>query len=171
MLGQSFVAVLRVQSHVDRRLGPLKIAVAPESPSSATSSPSRPSHSRRTGSSGAEAAASASRESSLHAATAVGGALPRSASTASAAGGAAAGPPPLPGSPLAVLPPLVGVCLDGAQAGLVDELGPKAAVEVRLQLRALSAGQLSLPALALSNERDGRLYATLPPAELFVDSC
>ncbi|PRW59506.1 trafficking particle complex subunit 13-like [Chlorella sorokiniana] len=57
------------------------------------------------------------------------------------------------------------------RAALVDELAPRAAVEVRLQLRALSAGQLALPALALSNERDGRLYATLPPAELFVDSC
>ncbi|KAI7836638.1 hypothetical protein COHA_009523 [Chlorella ohadii] len=173
VLGEPFSAVLRVQSHVDRRLGPLKIAAAHEGqgPGSTSSSPSRPSHSRRSGSSGAEAAASASRESSLHA----GGALPRSASSAStpgaAAGGAAAGPPPLPGSPPAVLPPLVGVCLDGAQAAIVDELGPRAAVEVRLQLRALSAGQLALPALALSNERDGRLYATLPPAELFVYSC
>ena len=148
---------------MDRRIGPLKIAAAPEAqqaPGSAGGSPQRPSHSRRSGSTGAEVAG-CSRDSSL----------PRSASAASAAGAAAGPPPPLPGSPPAVLPPLVGVCLDGAQAAVVDELGPRAAVEVRLQLRALSAGQLSLPALALSNERDGRLYATLAPAELFVDSC
>ena len=178
VVGAAFAATLRVQSHVDRTIGPLKIAAAPEAqgPASAGSSPSRPAQQRRSASASSEAGG-ASRESSLHAAQAAGGGgasgsstpLPRSTSSASAAAaavGAAAGP----GSPPALLPPLEGVCLDGAQAVLVDELPSRAAVEVRLQLRALSAGQLALPALALTNERDGRLYATLPPVELFVDS-
>ena len=62
------------------------------------------------------------------------------------------------------------VLLDGAQEVEVAGLAPHATVEVPLRLLALEAGQQALPGLVLSSCRDGRLYATLPPAELFVES-
>lgn len=176
--GAPFTATVKIQSHVDRRLGPLRITLANEAaaagPGSAASSPARSASGvRRTGGSGSGEAAS--RESSLHAAAAVAGIrtpLARSASAASdvsAAGAGAAGAAAAAVLPL--LPSLAGVCLHGLQVVEVEEVGPRQAVEVQLQLLALAAGQQALPALALVGERDGKRFATLPPQELFVDSC
>lgn len=174
VVGAPFTATLRVQSHVDRRMGPLKIALAfePQAPGSASSSPSKPASFGRRGPGGSSAgeAGSSSRESSVHAAGAAARGLPRSSSSASAsaAGGAPTRPPAA--AALGPPPPLAAVCLDGAQSVVVDELAPRQALAVRLQLLALGAGQQALPPLVLASERDGRVYATLPPLELFVDA-
>ena len=144
VVGTPFTATFKVQSHVDRRMGPLQLAAAPAAEqASPGGSPARtPSGRQRSGDGAAGSGFALARASSSTAGGAAG-----SMGTAAAA-----------------------VCLDGAESVVLAELAPRQAAEVQLHLLALAVGQQALPALALSNERDGRLYALLPPVELFVDS-
>ena len=152
-VGAPFQATLRLQSLVDRRVGPLKVAPAAGPCSPAAGSPSRPGRHN----------VSEQAEAPLHASIVAGGspAVQRTASATSGGGAwhvaaaVAAGP----------------VRLDGPQEVVVPELAPRQSVEVTLQLLALAAGQQALPALSLTGERDGRQYAVLAAVELFVDSC
>lgn len=58
--------------------------------------------------------------------------------------------------------------MDGSQSVIVEEVPPRQTVQVAVQLVVLAPGQHALTGLALSGERDGRLYDTLPRQELFV---
>jgi hypothetical protein len=146
VVGTPFTATFKVQSHVDRCMGPLQLAAAAAEQASPGGSPARTPSGRQRSGDGAAGSAPAL--------------VGASSSSSSTAGGAA-------GSMGAAA---AAVCLDGAESVIMAELAPRQAAEVQLRLLALAVGQQALPALALSNERDGRLYALLPPVDLFVDS-
>ncbi|KAL4458792.1 hypothetical protein ABPG75_013657 [Micractinium tetrahymenae] len=163
VVGVPFTATLRVRSLLDRPLGPLKVAAAPQEggpPSPASTPP------RRRSSSAAEGAPGGSREGSVHTA---GGGSPAAAQRRWGSSTGASGAPSSPTAALAAASTQA-VCLDGAQEAVLGELAPRQEASVSLRLLALASGQQALPGLALLGERDGRRYASLAPAELFVDS-
>lgn len=168
VVGVPFTASLRVRSHVDQPLGPLRLAPAPpEGPPPSLPSPAS-TPPRRRSMSGAEGTPGGSRGSSVHAA---GGGSPAAAQQRGVGGApGGGGAPSTPTAALAAVSTQA-VCLDGAQEALVGELPPQQEAVVSLRLLALASGQQVLPALALFGERDGRHYASLAPAELFVHSC
>lgn len=163
VVGVPFTATLRVRNLLDRPLGPLKLVAAPQqggAPSPA-STPPRLRSSSGTG----EGTPSSMREGSARAATSPPAAQRRLGSSTGASSA--------PSSPTAALAAVSAhaVCLDGVQEVPVGELAAQQEASVGLHLLALASGQQALPALALLGEPDGRQYASLAPAELFVDSC
>jgi hypothetical protein len=60
------------------------------------------------------------------------------------------------------------VVMEGAQSVVVDEVAPRGTASVGLRLLPLAPGTQLVQGLLLTDDRDGRVFDTLRPAEVFV---